>query len=86
MYKGPLDGRCIPHSQGAVPMERASGMHLSTKEKICTPIITMENQALMLTNGLKNGDNFSDNKVLKVSIKDDLGELQIVYLLILPGY
>lgn len=40
----------------------------------------------MLTNGLKNGDNFSDNKVLKVAIKDDLGELQIVYLLILPGY
>ncbi|EAW75719.1 hCG2018771 [Homo sapiens] len=35
MYKGPLDGRCIPHSQGAVPMERASGMHLSIKEKIC---------------------------------------------------
>lgn len=35
-YKGPWDGRCIPHSRDAVPMEQASGMRLSIKEKMHT--------------------------------------------------
>lgn len=72
MYKGPWDGRCIPHSRDAVPTERASGMHLSIKEKMHIhrhkPITAMEDQALIPAMYFKT-DNFPENTVLKLSTK-----------------
>lgn len=72
MYKGPWGGRYILRSRDAVPMEQASGMHLSIKEKKCTHTQTQTHYcwgrpSINASKALYIENNFSDNRLLKLS-------------------